>query len=160
MGRRGQIFERAALRPSQLRTVAARRFADAEYLYESGRNERANGAMYLAGFVIECLLKAKLFEKHNWVKNSTFPRDRSTEEQRVWSLCWRSHDLDELLAHLPEVSKRAAELERQGYPRVIQFLKSICAEWTIFARYSPYSATIKEAEEFVTKVKELKEWLK
>jgi hypothetical protein len=33
-------------------------FGDAAALRDTKKNERANGAMYLAGFVVECLLKA------------------------------------------------------------------------------------------------------
>lgn len=63
----GSIFAKTKLTPSQLRTVAERRFADARCLLKSGENERANGAMYLAGFVIECHLKACLLEVHPWL---------------------------------------------------------------------------------------------
>jgi hypothetical protein len=47
------IFTRMRLGPAALRTVAERRFDDAMSLKRTGQNARANGAMYLAGFVIE-----------------------------------------------------------------------------------------------------------
>jgi hypothetical protein len=52
------IFAKLRLTPGQWRAVAERRFGDARYLVESGNAERATGGIYMAGFVIECLLKA------------------------------------------------------------------------------------------------------
>ena len=57
-----RIFLKVRLRPTQLRTVAERRFDDAVALRQTGKNARANGAIYLGGFAIECLLKARLLE--------------------------------------------------------------------------------------------------
>jgi hypothetical protein len=129
------IFDRLRLvRPTQLRTVADRRFDDANALRQTGRNARANGAMYLGGFVIECLLKASLLEKFPWLKNATPPAGRSKPDQYLWSLCYRSHDLDEILAKLPEIRDRLSRLEQRGTPRLLQSLNSICAQWTIYAR--------------------------
>ena len=155
-----RIFARTRLRPSQLRTVAERRFADAEALRETRRNERANGVMYLAGFVIECLLKAKLLDTFRWLQSAGSAEGRPRDEQRLWSLCYRSHDLDEILARLPMVVQRFAGAEQQGTLRLLNHLRSICAQWTIQARYSPYAAMMSEAADFLDRVKELKEWLK
>jgi len=116
--------------------------------------------MYLGGFVIECLLKASLLEKFPWLKNATPPAGRSKPDQYLWSLCYRSHDLDEILAKLPEIRDRLSRLEQRGTPRLLQSLNSICAQWTIYARYSTESADINEARTFLDQIKELKEWLK
>jgi hypothetical protein len=153
------IFEKVKLRPSQLRTVATRRLADAQYLRDSGRNERANGAMYLAGFVVECLMKAELLEEHPWLQNGSTPVRRPKFDQKLWSLCYRSHDLMEILARLPQLIERLKKLEQREQSRLIGNLRSICGQWTIFARYSPRSATMREAGEFLAQVKELRQWL-
>jgi len=58
-----RIFKRTRLRPPQLRSVADRRFDDAQALRATQLNARANGAIYLGGFVIECPFKAMLLEK-------------------------------------------------------------------------------------------------
>ncbi|GMU21650.1 MAG: hypothetical protein AMXMBFR13_17410 [Phycisphaerae bacterium] len=71
--RRISVFSRERLKPSQLRMVAERRWGDADCLRHSGLNSRANGAMYLAGFAIECLLKAALLEKHGCFKANVMP---------------------------------------------------------------------------------------
>jgi hypothetical protein len=154
------IFSKSRLRPSQMRTVAERRFGDAEYLFDSAENERANGAMYLAGFVIECLLKASLFEWHKWLQSSRSSEGLSAADRQIWSLCFRSHDLDEILSHLPELTERLAKLPRESPGTLLKSLKHVCGSWTIFARYSPHSATIREASQFLDRVKGLREWLK
>lgn len=59
------IFDKqSTAKPSAMRTVAERRYGDAEALRKTGENERANGVAYLSGFVIEILLKALLIEGH------------------------------------------------------------------------------------------------
>jgi hypothetical protein len=92
--------------------VAERRFGDADCLRKSGVNERANGAMYLAGLVIECLLKAKLMEASPWLQNAGSAEAGPRAERHRWSLCYRSHDLDEILAELPNVVARLSRLSR------------------------------------------------
>lgn len=157
---RMRIFDKLRLGPGQLRTVADERFGDADALRQTCCNARANGAMYLGGFVIECLLKASLLEKYSWLRSATSLDGRTGEEKRLWSLCYRSHDLDEILAKLPEIQDRLSRLEQQGSRRLNQTLKSICARWTIYARYSPYKADIDDARTFLDQIKELKKCLK
>jgi len=78
------IFDKLRLiRPTQLRTVADRRFGDADSLRRTGRNARANGAMYLGGFVIECPLKALLLEKFPWLQSATSPDGRTKAERHL-----------------------------------------------------------------------------
>lgn len=153
-----EIFDRIRLTPAQLRTVADRRLADAECLRKSKENERANGAMYLGGFVLECLLKARLLEDHPWLQ-APLTSASSVSEQRLWSLCYRSHDLLELLEALPALK---AEVEEQGKRVGKDYLLKLmrrCNEWTVHARYSPYSATMGEAIRFLDDVKELRRCL-
>ena len=153
------IFQKQRLRPTQLRTVAGRRFGDADALRRTRKNARANGAMYLGGFVIECLLKAKLLEKRRWLQAARSPVGLSKDDAHLWSLCYRWHDLDAILARLPEVSERLLRGEQRGSNRLLQSLKSICAGWTVYARYSPRSADIDDAESFLDQIKELMPWL-
>ena len=116
------IFKRIRLRPSQLRTVADRRFDDAQALRGTGENARANGAMYLGGFVVECLLKAKLMERFPWLQGARSPQGRTKADQHLWSLCYRSHDLDEILAKLPDVIDKLSQVEGRESNRLIQSL--------------------------------------
>lgn len=154
-----KIFEKVRLRPTQLRTVAQRRLGDAEALRKTQQNARANGAIYLGGFVIECLLKAKLLERFTWLQSSGSPDKRSKDDRYLWSLCYRSHELDEILARLPEITMKLSRLEQGESNRLTQSLKSICGQWTIYARYSPYTADIDDAGVFLSQVQELKTWL-
>ena len=156
----GEIFDRTRLSPGQLRTVANRRFDDAKYLRNSGNNARANGAMYLAGFVLECLLKARLLERYSWLQSHGRSKILTARRERViWDLCYRSHDLAGILECLPELRGRFDGLGQREGNRLWQNLTSICGQWTIFARYSPKSANITEAGEFLDQIKEIKEWL-
>lgn len=153
------IFKKVRLRPSQLRTVANRRLDDANALRKTGENARANGAMYLGGFVVECLLKAGLLERFPWLQSAGPGEKRSKDDQQLWSLCYRSHDLDEILARLPDIADKLSRLEQRESSRLAQSLKSICGEWTIYARYSPYNADIDDARTFLDQIEELKPWL-
>lgn len=139
--------------------MAEKRFGDAKCLRDSGQNNRASGAIYMAGFVMECLLKGRLMRKYPWLPKARNPDGFSTEERRIWSLCYRSHDLNEILECLPEVYNQLDKVEHGEHHRLKQELKSICARWTIQARYSPLSASIAEAGDFVSRVKEIKQWL-
>jgi len=154
------IFRKIRLKPSQMRTVASRRFDDAQFLCDSKQNARANAAMYLGGFVLECLLKATLMEKFRWLQSAGSPEGRSKEDHKLWSLCYRSHDLDEILKQVPEVFDRIEQFEQKGHMRLAQSLKKLCANWTIYARYSTQSTDCTEAIHFVEQIKELRQCLK
>jgi hypothetical protein len=154
--KRPDIFDRGErLRAEQLDHVAEQRMSDAECLC---KNERANGAMYLAGFVVECCLKAQLLRTHGWLRNASSAEGRGPQDKRLWSLLY-SHKLDEILAHLPAVRDRLRARDQAGTPGLFQRLKEVCATWTIFARYSPHSARMDEARRFVENVRELKRCL-
>jgi hypothetical protein len=154
------IFDRVtAARPSQLAAVADRRFDDARVLCESGDNARANGAQYLAGLVIEILLKAQLMRQY---PNTSRKRSHELDDadQPVWSLIWRSHDLADMLDRLPATQAAVhARGALAGRPYG-QWLAGICSQWTIYARYSTQTSTIAEAREMLERVRELKEVLK
>jgi len=158
----GNIFDKMQLSPTQLRTVAERRFDDAECLRQKRQNARANGAMYLAGFVIECLLKAKLLEKYSWLQHARKTGTRPKAEQRLYDLCYRMHDLAAILDQLPEVRQNLMNLNSFRYQKGLLYsmLASVVSRWTIFARYSTQTTTMGEADEFIRKIKEVKEWLK
>jgi hypothetical protein len=153
------IFAKLRLTPGQLRAVAERRFADAQCLVDSRKNDRANGAIYVAGFVIECLLKALLLERHPNLGTKVDPSRLSESDSDVFSLVYRRHDLDDMLDFLPELeTKLAGKKTKSGYDLWREFC-SVCEEWTVYARYSPKVAKLSEAEQFLETVKEVKKWL-
>lgn len=84
----GDIFGRQSTpKPSAMVIVAQRRFDDAEALCRTGENARANGAAYLAGFVIEILLKARLVRKFEAIAIKR-PHDVLESEREIWGLIW------------------------------------------------------------------------
>lgn len=155
----GDIFAKRRLTPGQLRSVADRRYDDAICLLESGQNARATGAIYMGGFVIECLLKALLLERYPHLQKPVGPaklakRDRDVVEQLY------GHELDEMLEFLPEVKRKLPFITGEtGKPLSPRF-RNVCAEWTVYARYSTKLAARNEADEFMETIREVKEWLK
>lgn len=155
----GSILDRIRLKPTQLRTVSDRRLADAECLRRSQANIHANGAIYLGGIVLECLLKAKLLEHHKWLQNHRGDLSSKTRhEQHLYSLCYQKHDLTALLENLPIVSRQLSSI-RGRHQNLLEMLKKLCTEWTIHVRYSPKMTTIKAAGVFLDRIKELRQWL-
>ena len=153
------IFDKIRLTPRQLRTVAQRRFEDADYLRRSGDNARANGVFYLGGFVIECLLKARMLERYRSMQRAVSPDRMSEQDGRIWYLIYRSHDLNAMLRHLPDLRATLIDADRKEGTQRWSALAGICRRWTIFARYSPQTRKMKDAEDFLNQIRELKQWL-
>ena len=150
------IFARRRLTVGQLRAVADRRFGDAEALVATGDNARANGAQYLAGMVLEILLKGKLLQ--------TFPLTSapdttglSARNRERWQLVWRSHDLAAMLDELPSLKVAVDDAGRRAGRPYLSWLSALCARWTIHARYSPSTSTIADARAMLERVRLLKE---
>lgn len=142
--------------------VADRRFDDAVALSQTGKNARANGTVYLAGFVIEILLKAQLARRYGSIARTRQHelKKLSDSEKEIWYLVWRSHDLDGMLSKLREVeSALMKQGERDGRP-YLEELRKICSAWTIQARYSSYVVNMDEAKEFIDMVRSVKEKLR
>lgn len=152
------LFRKQRLRPSQLRAVAELRLGDAEFLLGTGKNGRANGAIYIGGFVIECLLKAMLLERHPNLRYVHDPAQLSQPDLQVFGLLY-SHDLDDMLGFLPEVPAKLKRVDAASGSRLWTDFQGVCAEWTIYARYSPKRAGIADARRFVATIREVKAWL-
>src|SRR5690348_5678764 len=154
------IFEpQRSLRASQLAAVAERRFDDARASCDTGKNAHADGAQYLAGIVIDILLKAQLIRQ-----NPVTARKRQHEvldvERHVWSLIWRSHDLSDMLDQLPELPVAVQKVGEESGQPYLDWLSDICATWTIYVRYSTHTSTMDEARTMLDRVRALKEILK
>lgn len=115
--------------------------------------------MYLGGFVVECLLKALLLKKYPELASPAVLTSHSRQWQYLTSLLYRSHDLDEMLAKLPEVTNKLLAQGQEGGQRMLTSLKGICERWSIYARYSPYQVDSQDAAEFLERIKELRPWL-
>ena len=151
--------KQAELKPSAMTTVAQRRFEDADALRQTNKNARANAVVYLAGFVIEILLKAQLVRRYPGIAKKR--RHQVAEnEMEVWRLIWQSHDLDGMIGFLPQL---LASLDARGRDEGADYsgeLLRVCSEWTIQARYSPHSMPMREAADMLKRVRVLKELLK
>lgn len=152
--KRLKVFREPRARPAASRTVARWRLGDADCLAKTGQAERANGAMYLGGLAIEIMLKAALLRRYPWLQEKVDHKKLSKADERVWSLCFRSHDLDKILDRLGYLEKLL-----EGPDRALWFSIQPVLSWTIYARYSPQPSTSREAVLFVAKVKEFCEWI-
>jgi len=148
-------FQKQALTPNRLRAAGRERLDDAKCLLASEDRSRCNGAMYLAGFAIECQLKALLLERHkNLAVRSILPT-LSESDRSVRRLLY-NHELDEMLDYLPEVQEKIVEIF--GMEQWVRF-QGICAQWTVLARYSTYRPTRVEASGFIDDIQEVLKWV-
>jgi hypothetical protein len=159
MAGRSDIFAKRRLTACQLRSVAERRFADARCLLDSGDSERSNGAIYMAGFVIECLLKALLLDRHPNLSSPVDPAKLSRSDREVFEYLY-SHELDQMLGVMPELATKLRVVKTKSGLSVWQEFTAICAQWTIYARYSPATASRDMAARYLETVEEVKKWLK
>ncbi|HEY8665837.1 MAG TPA: hypothetical protein VIL86_04185 [Tepidisphaeraceae bacterium] len=159
MSKRGNIFVKRRLTPGQLRAVASLRLDDARLLLNSGQNARMNGAMYMGGFVIECLLKALLLDRHPNLHGAVDRTKLSEPDREVHALLY-SHDLDKMLGFLPEVRTKLESITDASGRSQWPSFNDVCEEWTVYARYSTAQAPPAEARRFLDTVEEVKEWLR
>ena len=152
------IFGKRRLTPGQLRSVAEHRFGDATCLFDSNQAARTNGAMYMGGFVIECLLKALLLERHSNLQSPVDPAKLSESDREIFRLLYVSHELEAMLGFLPEVEVKVIAAP-QG-DAIWERFQTVCEQWTVYARYSPKLARKEDAQEFLDTVREVKQWLR
>jgi len=153
------IFRKTRLRPGQWRAAAERRFGDARCLLDSGDAERATGAMYMAGFVIECLLKALLLDRHPNLQTPVDPAKLSESDREVFEALYR-HELDAMLLFVPELEKKLTAVKTRSGRSAWRALNDMAEEWTVFARYSPATAKLEHARDYLATVEEVKKWLR
>lgn len=119
----------------QLRELSDQRTKDAKCLLE---NRRFNGAKYMAGFVVECLLKAAICEGE-------------LSERRQQLLY--SHDLEGLLRESVDATNRINDNQRY------QSAFSLVAQWSVALRYQSKLVDRDDAQDFYEKVRLLRECL-
>ncbi len=143
---------------NQYREVARLRYEDAKALLDTKNSDRASGTVYLAGFVIECLLKAELMREYPWLKSDNPDSAMSADRRALWELCFRSHDIADMLDRLPRVRERLQRWsERRG--RVDVWLLNISVTWKVEIRYSTKPIDPRYADKFVRQVKEIRQCL-
>jgi hypothetical protein len=95
--------------------------------------------MYMAGFVIECLLKALLLERHPNLQGRVDPAKLSKSDAEAYGLLY-GHELDAMLNFLPEVEAKLKRLEAVEHRAMWRPFLAVCEQWTVYARYSPSQA--------------------
>ena len=154
------IFRKRRLTPGQLRSVAEHRFGDAMCLFGSEDAARATGARYMGGFVIECLLKALLLARHPNLQVPVDPATLSRSDREAFRLLYVSHELDAMLGFLPEVETKLKVLRGADGRAVWERFRTVCEQWTVYARYSPKLAKRDDAQAFLQTIREVKQWLR
>jgi hypothetical protein len=118
---------------------AKQRFEDAEFLLEA---DRTTGAIYLAGYSVECMMKALIL-------CIVPPNERS--EMIASFRGARAHDYDWL---------RAKYFENGGpsFPSAISKSFSMVNTWTTDLRYKAGTSKRGEAESFLRAAREIMDW--
>jgi HEPN domain-containing protein len=121
-------------RKTVLLQISRERFADAKVLL---RQKRYNGAVYLGGYVIECLLKAAVCVQ---LRRDTLPGE------------YRTHELEPLLrsSGLEADLKADQRLASRFYTANI---------WCVDVRYQGAHVSAAEARDFVEAVQEVQQWI-
>jgi hypothetical protein len=132
-----------------LTRAGQRRLADARALAQRGE-AHARGAMYLAGYAVECRIKARAIEQHRCLTLDHLCTKLRLSRKDVYS-----HDLSRLVVLLfsRETLARLASSPRTGqaWSRV--------AAWSSDWRYDSASTTQRNAEQFLDDVRDVKLWI-
>ncbi len=122
------------------RNVAHQRLEDVRFLLDNGRT---NGAIYLAGYAVECGLKALILES----------RPRSQAADLVKQLRGpKGHDYDWLRSLY-------RDLEGPAVPDRVRDRFLRINTWSVELRYSDRRIGQKDAHAFVSAVVEIWEWI-
>jgi hypothetical protein len=124
------------------RRAAINRYDDAESLYRAGRS---TGAIYMAGYAVECMLKVLVL--------SMIPLAGQAEFAKQTFLGSGGHDFEFL---------RTTYLERGGarFPAEIAKGFTLVSGWSTELRYDPSEIRDGEAQRFLVAVKGIMAWTK
>ena len=125
--------------PRRFYRVAYRRFEEAEVLFNAGFY---TGTVYLAGYAVECMLKALIL-------NSLPEKDQETIEAEFRGQ--RAHQYEWL-------RNRYAQTNAPGLPSTISESLAIVATWDTSLRYEPRIGDPRDALRFLKEVKNILEW--
>ena len=114
------------------------RLRDGEALLRSGEPQRRIGAIYVAGYGLECALKARLCQDRRAVK---LPRE------------FAHHDLRRL------VESSTVWPNLKNNKQWLDTFRALCSEWVVAMRYDvrPYDPTA--VRKFIAKIREFAKWL-
>lgn len=122
-------------------TVAEQRLEDATWLFQSGRY---NACVYLAGYAVECYLKALLL--------SSMPAAQRTNTVRSFRGV-RAHDFEMLRRHYLRAGGA-------GLPREVVHAFDEVNDWAVNLRYNPRQMPAKDARNFMHATRVITAWAK
>jgi hypothetical protein len=143
---------RRRLKADQYRAIAVDRLRDAVRLMEA---KRSNGAVYLAGYAVECCLKACIVETYGIiVRLRDLAAVKNDKARLIWQLAHSRHELDMMMGVLPALKQKLETIV--DAPRRFSLVTN---HWSVHLRYDPRKIEIADAREFVDTVRELHPWL-
>lgn len=135
---------------SDLRKAAVKRLLDAKALHARGR-AHGRGAMYLAGYAIECKLKAIALEVYNCWTLEGLAAKWGVQEQDVYT-----HGLEAFASRLPLYRALRSSDQWVAFARLVN-------RWRPSWRYDPTDPVVErqrdEAGDFIQAVNRLFQWL-
>lgn len=125
--------------PRKFYRVAYQRFEEAEVLFEAGYY---NGAVYLAGYAVECMLKTLILD-------STPEKEHESVEaefrgQRAHQYEWLRH--------------RYAQTNAPGLPSEIGQSLAFVRTWETSLRYTPGLGHREDASRFLAEARKILDW--
>ena len=126
------------------RRAARQRLGDAQYLLASGDDARGTGAMYLAGYAVECGLKA--------LHLSRLPPDGQAAAMKGYRTA-RSHGYEWLRRQCVAVPGGNV------FTQTAQDLLADLDGWETRLRYNPASTPIRDARAFVVSAEQFLTWI-
>lgn len=131
---------------TDLRKAARKRLGDAKELLQS-KEPHGQGAMYLAGYAVECKLKAIAMEIHGCWTLQELAKNWDVDERDVFT-----HGLECLIQRLPFHIRFTRS-------RVWRLFAGQVNRWKPSWRYSPRRIDKKEAGSFIDAVECVLKWL-
>ncbi len=135
---------------SEQRKAAIHRLDDAQALLDK---QRWRGSMYMAGYVIECLLKSKLMEIYGLSTLSELEPELQRRGILGDQASIYTHRLENLL-------RSTGGWDRMNDNLSVKEAFSNTNAWVPAWRYNPDLSDLTEAEDFLEDVKIVREWIK
>ncbi len=122
------------------RRSAINRYDEAILLFEAGK---CTGAIYLAGYAVECMLKVMVLSTVSFASQPAFAKQTFRGHG--------GHDFETLRTMY--IKQRGA-----GFPADIAKRFAMVSDWSTDLRYDPREATDGAAEPFLAAVKDIIKW--
>ena len=138
---------------TDLTKAAIHRRRDARRLFDPDNRDahdaqHRQGAVYMAGYVIECKLKCVAMEMHECVTLEQLIQRRGFDERELYS-----HGLETLGSHVPALWHRFQRSE--VWPEFQRWINRWRPSW----RYSPRSMSEDDTRRFLRAVDRMSTWL-